>query len=171
MSRVHSYLAQARQLSKTVSLCLLYWVFGLLRVYTTMAPKARRSAVVVPALPVALKTLKAHHVLNGRLLHRWDPLSRTGYSYYKHQGISKQTAKKVAVYLLHCPAEEHADWWERMANLGTTPTNFTKVIAEYQHECAQLVANSQQRIRSQVKREQNTSRVQPLVADASGKLH
>ena len=136
-----------------------------------MAPKARRSKAVVPALPVALKTLKAHHVLNGRLMHGWDPRSRVGYSYYKHQGLSKQTAKKVAVYLLHCPAEERADWWERMANFGTTPTNFTKVIAEYQHECAQLVAKSQQRIRSQEKSEQNASRVQPLVADASGKLH
>ena len=136
-----------------------------------MAPKACRSKVVVPALPVALKTLKTHHVLNGRLLHSWDPLSRVGYSYYKHQGISKQTAKKVAVYLLHCPIEERADWWERMANFGTTPTNFKKVIEEYQHENAQLVANSQQRIQPREKKEQNASRCHPLVADASGKLH
>ena len=136
-----------------------------------MSPKARRSKVVVPASPLALKTLKTHHVLNGRLLHSWDPLSRVGYSYYKHQGISKQTAKKVAVYLLHCPAEERADWWERMSNFGTTPTNSTKAIEEYQHECARLLAKSQLRIRPRAKSEQNVIRVQPLVADASGKLH
>ena len=143
----------------------------IMRMKKAMAPKARRSAVVVPAFPVALKTLKAHHVLNGRHIRGRDPLSWTDYSYYKHQGLSKQTAKKVAVYLLHCPVEERADWWERMANFGTTPTNFKKVIEEYQHENAQLVANSQQRIQPREKKEQNASRCHPLVADASGKLH
>ena len=116
-----------------------------------MAPKARRSKAVVPALPVALKTFKAHHVLNRRLMHGWDPRSRVGYSYYKHQGLSKQTAKKVAVYLLHCPIEERADWWERMSNFGTTPTNFTKVIEEYQHESARLLSKHQLRIRPRAK--------------------